>query len=64
MNLKDFEHVDQCKTCMYSKIHAQSFSQETSKRIEDLLEVIHSDVCGPFRRIYWRLFKKNFCIFS
>ena len=48
MNLKDGEHVDQCKTCMYSRIHVQPFPQETSKRTEDLLEVIHSNVCGPF----------------
>ena len=48
MNLKDDEHVDHYNTCMYSKIHVQPFPQETSERTEDLLEVIHRDVCGPF----------------
>ena len=57
------EHADKCKTCMYSKIHAQLFPQEIFERTEDLLilknmsnhlltkhnnqTIIHSDVCDP-----------------
>lgn len=38
-----------CKTCMLSKIHVLSFPKESTTQSTELLEIVHSDVCGPFR---------------
>ena len=40
MQLKGFNGAEKCKTCMVTTIH--------TKRTTDLLEVIHSYICGPF----------------
>lgn len=37
-----------CKTCMLAKIHVQPFPKITRSRAEELLDMIHSDLCGPF----------------
>lgn len=49
INLKEGVPSARCKTCMTCKIHVIPFPQESTTRSCDLLEVIHSDVCGPFR---------------
>lgn len=38
-----------CQTCMMSKIHTLPFPNESQTKSNDLLELVHSDVCGPFR---------------
>uniref|UniRef100_A0A0K8UDK8 Retrovirus-related Pol polyprotein from transposon TNT 1-94 n=1 Tax=Bactrocera latifrons TaxID=174628 RepID=A0A0K8UDK8_BACLA len=38
-----------CTTCMKCKIYTQPFPQKVSERAKGLLDVIHTDVCGPFR---------------
>ena len=38
-----------CKTCMLSKVHAIPFPQEATNRTTSCLELVHSDVCGPFQ---------------
>lgn len=45
----DGNGVLKCKTCMLSKIHVLPFPQESHTTTSELLEVVHSDVCGPFR---------------
>jgi transposase InsO family protein len=37
-----------CKTCMISKVHVQPFPQASESRAQELLELVHTDVCGPF----------------
>lgn len=49
MNLKGGNRSALCKTCMLSKIRVNTFPQESTTRTNGTLEVIHSDVCGPFR---------------
>lgn len=38
-----------CRTCMVSKIHVLPFSHESQTKSKELIELVHSDVCGPFR---------------
>ncbi|GJR87325.1 retrotransposon protein, putative, ty1-copia subclass [Tanacetum coccineum] len=44
----DDESFDICVSCIYGKMARNSFTHE-SERANDLLGLIHSDVCGPFR---------------
>lgn len=39
-----------CKVCMESKICAQAFPQVSQTRSKELLELIHTDVCGPINK--------------
>ena len=48
MQLKGFNGAEKCKTCVTTKIHTKGFPKESTTRTTDLLEVIHSDICGPF----------------
>lgn len=36
-----------CQTCMVSKIHSIKFPKQTESKSGELLNIIHSDVCGP-----------------
>ena len=42
----DYESLDACKPCLMGKMTKTSFSG-TMERATDLLEIIHTDVCGP-----------------
>ena len=42
----DYESVDACEPCLMGKMTKTSFSR-TMERATDLLEIIHTDVCGP-----------------
>ncbi|GKC60716.1 retrotransposon protein, putative, ty1-copia subclass [Tanacetum coccineum] len=44
----DDESFDVCVSCISSKMARNPFTH-ASERADDLLRVIHSDVCGPFR---------------
>ena len=39
-----------CVACVEGKQHRTPFPTEGARRAEDLLEIVHSDVCGPMRR--------------
>ncbi|GKD02187.1 retrotransposon protein, putative, ty1-copia subclass, partial [Tanacetum coccineum] len=39
---------DKCKTCVYGKMARKPFTHVV-ERAKDLLELIHTDICGPFR---------------
>ena len=41
----DYELVDACEPCLMGKMTKTSFSR-TMERATDLLEIIHTDVCG------------------
>ena len=41
----DYESVDACEPCLMGKMTKTPFSR-TMERATDLLEVIHTDVCG------------------
>ena len=42
----DYESFDTCKPCLMGKMTQTLFSG-TMERSNDLLEIIHTDVCGP-----------------
>src|SRR3954467_3240962 len=42
----DYESLDACKPCLMGKMTKTPFSG-TMKQAIDLLEIIHTDVCGP-----------------
>ena len=42
----DYESVDACELCLMGKMTKTLFSG-TMERATDLLEIIHTDVCGP-----------------
>jgi len=42
----DFESLDTCEPCLLGKMTKTPFSG-TMERASDLLEIIHTDVCGP-----------------
>ena len=42
----DYESVDACEPCLTGKMTKTPFSR-TMERATDLLEIIHTDVCGP-----------------
>ena len=44
----DYESFDTCESCLMGKMTKTLFSR-TMERATDLLEIIHTDVCGPMR---------------
>ena len=42
----DYESLDACELCLLGKMTKTPFSR-TMVRATDLLEIIHTDVCGP-----------------
>ena len=44
----DFESYETCETCLLSKMTKTPFTG-FPERASDLLELIHTDVCGPMR---------------
>ena len=42
----DYELLGACEQCLMGKMTKTPFS-ETMERATDLLEIIHTDVCGP-----------------
>nr|GEX73542.1 retrotransposon protein, putative, Ty1-copia subclass [Tanacetum cinerariifolium] len=42
------ESLNKCKSCIYGKMARKPFPYQV-KRSKDLLGLIHTDVCGPFR---------------
>ncbi|KAJ9542935.1 hypothetical protein OSB04_029441 [Centaurea solstitialis] len=52
----DFKPFDNCKSCLSGKMTKEPFNKD-NERASDLLEIVHTDVCGPFsheaRGGYW-----------
>ena len=46
----DYESLDACEPCLMGKMTKTLFSG-TMERATDLLEIIHTDVCGPMNRL-------------
>nr|KYP56111.1 Retrovirus-related Pol polyprotein from transposon TNT 1-94 [Cajanus cajan] len=43
------ENIEACEGCLLGKQHRLPFSSSNAWRAKDLLELIHTDVCGPMR---------------
>ena len=57
----DYESFDACEPCLMGKMTRTPFSR-TMERATDLLEIIHTDVCGPMSveaRGRYRYFLEN-----
>nr|GFB59326.1 retrotransposon protein, putative, Ty1-copia subclass [Tanacetum cinerariifolium] len=46
----DNEPYDKCESCIYGKMTKKPFSHKT-KKVNDVLGLIHTDVCGPLRHV-------------
>ncbi|KAJ9552766.1 hypothetical protein OSB04_016811 [Centaurea solstitialis] len=46
----DYKPFDNCESCLSGKMTKQPFNNE-NERATDLLEIIHTDVCGPFSHV-------------
>ncbi len=46
-----------CPSCIKGKQHLIKFLKEGACRAQDILELVHSDVCGPLRTTF-----KSVCI--
>ncbi|GJU69636.1 retrotransposon protein, putative, ty1-copia subclass [Tanacetum coccineum] len=44
------ESLEKCKSCIFGKMVRKPFPQQV-ERAKDLLGLIHTDVCGPFRTV-------------
>ncbi|GJW18577.1 zinc finger, CCHC-type containing protein [Tanacetum coccineum] len=50
LNSTDNQSFDKCVSCMSGKMSRKPFSHQV-ERAKDLLGLIHTDVCGPFRTV-------------
>ncbi|KAJ9552799.1 hypothetical protein OSB04_016844 [Centaurea solstitialis] len=46
----DYKPFENCESCLSGKMTKQPFNSE-NERATDLLEIIHTDVCGPFSHV-------------
>ncbi|GKC62810.1 retrotransposon protein, putative, ty1-copia subclass, partial [Tanacetum coccineum] len=50
LNSNDIESFDKCISCLSGKMARKPYSHQV-ERANDLLGLIHTDVCGPFRNV-------------
>ncbi|GKD07508.1 retrotransposon protein, putative, ty1-copia subclass [Tanacetum coccineum] len=50
LNSTDIKSFDKCVSCMSGKMARKPYSHQV-ERAKDLLGLIHTDVCGPFRTV-------------
>lgn len=46
----NFAKEEKCLTCMKAKVCAQPYPQASTTRAENVLDVVHTDLCGPFEK--------------
>ena len=49
MSFKSDDKLSTCETCIMGKQTAKPFPKVSDSKSEDLLDLVHSDVCGPMR---------------
>lgn len=49
MQIGDAEKLSPCEICLSEKQTRKSFPKSSGERTKDVLEIVHSDVCGPMR---------------
>lgn len=47
MEIKECEHSDECEVCFRNKSKRDSFPQQSLTLSTEVLDMIHTDVCGP-----------------
>ncbi|GKC38964.1 retrotransposon protein, putative, ty1-copia subclass [Tanacetum coccineum] len=50
LNSTDIQSFEKCVSCMYGKLARKPYSHQV-ERAKDLLGLIHTDVCGPFKTV-------------
>ncbi|GJW52901.1 retrotransposon protein, putative, ty1-copia subclass [Tanacetum coccineum] len=69
LNSIDIESLGKCLSCMYGKMARKPYSHQV-ERAKDLLGLIHTDVCGPFRIVsrqgasYFVTFTDDFSLYG
>lgn len=51
ITLQDCGIKETCEECIQGKMHRKTFRSESNRRTKDILEIVHSDVCGPMQTI-------------
>ena len=49
MHIRECNHNDVCETCLKSKLTRDPFPKESTTKTFNLLDLIHTDVCGPIQ---------------
>jgi hypothetical protein len=49
LTLNQNDSINLCNGCIQGKQHRQPFPKSGATRANDLLEIVHSDVCGPMK---------------
>ena len=49
MDMKQVSNIPFCEACAIGKITRVKFQKQSSAKTSDILEEIHSDVCGPMQ---------------
>jgi len=44
-------HLTLCPSCIEGKQHGVTFRKENSISAQEILELIHSDICGPLQTL-------------
>lgn len=47
--ISDCEHSDVCEFCLQSKSTRDPFPKKATKKTKDMLDLVHTDLCGPFQ---------------
>lgn len=51
----ELSQLDFCTACAKGKIKQKPYSQHSSYRASELLELVHTDLCGPVHSIFRRV---------
>jgi len=49
MDSFDEKDMTFCQSCIVSKLHKQNIPKGSARRATQLLELIHSNICGPMK---------------
>lgn len=49
LKFDDSEKLSDCETCLSQKMTCKPFPKSSEERTNSLLEIVHTDVCGPMR---------------
>ena len=49
MKYSDTKSTKECQACALGKMHMNAFPNQSMNRATEILQIIHSDVCGPMQ---------------
>jgi hypothetical protein len=51
LDLDEESNMGLCNGCIHGKQHRLPFPTENAKRATDVLELVHTDICGPMKQV-------------